>query len=163
MERFGVGLGARPSGAKTIGQANAAGHFHERRRAAGHQRFDDQGAATSTTAGRGDERTAEHAFEHARRLGRDRRGLCRWPPCSRCRISERRRPSARLTTPLLTRQRWKRSTHLGGSFSLAQGIGAYAGKKRDDALDAAKKEMDGGDIAGAEAAMAEYQNWNEGG
>ncbi len=47
--------------------------------------------------------------------------------------------------------------------AVAQGIGAYADKKRDDALDAAKKAVDSGDIAGAEAAMAECQNWKDGG
>ncbi len=46
---------------------------------------------------------------------------------------------------------------------VAQGIGAYADSKRDAALDAAKSALDKGDLAGASAAMADYDNWKEGG
>ncbi|BFG78656.1 hypothetical protein PTKU46_66890 [Paraburkholderia terrae] len=46
---------------------------------------------------------------------------------------------------------------------VAQGIGAYADMKRDAALDTAQKALDNGDLNGAAAAMADYNNWKEGG
>ncbi|AUT64685.1 filamentous hemagglutinin N-terminal domain-containing protein [Paraburkholderia terrae] len=46
---------------------------------------------------------------------------------------------------------------------VAQGIGAYADAKRDAALDTAQKALDNGDLNGAAAAMADYNNWKEGG
>nr|WP_239483120.1 hemagglutinin repeat-containing protein [Paraburkholderia sp. C35] len=46
---------------------------------------------------------------------------------------------------------------------VAQGIGAYADSKRDAALDTAKKALDNGDTQAAAAAMADYNNWKEGG
>ncbi len=46
---------------------------------------------------------------------------------------------------------------------VAQGIGAYADANRDAALDTAQKALDNGDLNGAAAAMADYNNWKEGG
>ncbi|MFD1554503.1 hypothetical protein ACFSHT_02525 [Paraburkholderia silviterrae] len=46
---------------------------------------------------------------------------------------------------------------------VAQGIGAYADKKRDDALDAAKTAFRNGDLDGASAALADFDSWSEGG
>ncbi|MBN3751326.1 filamentous hemagglutinin N-terminal domain-containing protein [Paraburkholderia sp. Tr-20389] len=46
---------------------------------------------------------------------------------------------------------------------VAQGIGAYADKKRDDALATAKAALKSGDIDSATAALADYDNWDEGG
>nr|WP_245643846.1 hemagglutinin repeat-containing protein [Paraburkholderia oxyphila] len=46
---------------------------------------------------------------------------------------------------------------------VAQGIGAYADKKRDDALDAAKTAKDAGDMDAYNAAMADAKSWDEGG
>jgi len=47
--------------------------------------------------------------------------------------------------------------------AVAQGIGEYADRKRDSALDAAEKALKSGDLDGARAALADYQNWKEGG
>ncbi|WP_197732872.1 hypothetical protein [Paraburkholderia pallida] len=42
-------------------------------------------------------------------------------------------------------------------------IGAYADEKRDDALDAAKTALKNGDMDGVSAALADFDNWTEGG
>ncbi len=46
---------------------------------------------------------------------------------------------------------------------VSQGVGAYADKKRDDALDAAKTAYKNGDLNGASAALADFDSWSEGG
>ncbi|QNB11816.1 filamentous hemagglutinin N-terminal domain-containing protein [Paraburkholderia tropica] len=46
---------------------------------------------------------------------------------------------------------------------VAQGIGAYADSKRDAALKAAQTAVDNGDPDAASAALADYNNWKEGG
>ncbi|PVX82656.1 hemagglutinin repeat-containing protein [Paraburkholderia unamae] len=46
---------------------------------------------------------------------------------------------------------------------VAQGIGVYADKKRDDAVAAGKAAADSGDVAAGDAALADYKNWKEGG
>jgi filamentous hemagglutinin len=47
--------------------------------------------------------------------------------------------------------------------TVSQGIGAYADMKRDDAAAAYKAASDRGDSAGMAAAVADYNNWKEGG
>ncbi len=46
---------------------------------------------------------------------------------------------------------------------VAQGIGMYADMKRDAALDTAQAAFDRGDLEAAHAALADYNNWKEGG
>ncbi|SDC59812.1 hemagglutinin repeat-containing protein [Paraburkholderia lycopersici] len=46
---------------------------------------------------------------------------------------------------------------------VAQGIGAYADKKEKDALAAAQKAYESGDLDAMGAALADYKNWKEGG
>jgi filamentous hemagglutinin len=46
---------------------------------------------------------------------------------------------------------------------VAQGIGAYADMKRDDAVAALQAAKDRGDTAGMAAALVDYNNWREGG
>jgi filamentous hemagglutinin len=47
--------------------------------------------------------------------------------------------------------------------TVAQGIGDYADKKREDALNAAETALNKGDLSGAAAALAEADQWKEGG
>ncbi|MEZ0603740.1 hemagglutinin repeat-containing protein [Paraburkholderia sp. IW21] len=47
--------------------------------------------------------------------------------------------------------------------TVSQGIGAYADMKRDDAVTALQAAKDRGDTAGMAAALADYNNWREGG
>jgi filamentous hemagglutinin len=47
--------------------------------------------------------------------------------------------------------------------TVSQGIGAYADMKRDDAVAALQAAKDRGDTAGLAAALADYNNWREGG
>ncbi|MFM0492080.1 hemagglutinin repeat-containing protein, partial [Paraburkholderia graminis] len=47
--------------------------------------------------------------------------------------------------------------------TVSQGIGAYADMKRDDAVTALQAAKDRGDTEGMAAALADYNNWREGG
>ncbi|WP_206002690.1 hypothetical protein [Paraburkholderia polaris] len=47
--------------------------------------------------------------------------------------------------------------------TVSQGIGAYADRKRDDAVTALQAAKDRGDTEGMAAALVDYNNWREGG